>query len=76
MVGLPDEKWGESPHGFVVLKAGMSATEAELRDYARQHMASFKLPKGFSFIDELPKTGTGKIQKYVLRKGRAAISTQ
>jgi len=76
VVGLPDEKWGESPHGFVVLCAGQSATEAELRDYARQHMAGFKVPKAFHFVDELPKTATGKIQKYVLRKGHAAISPQ
>ncbi len=76
VVGLPDEKWGESPHGFVVLLAGHATSEAELRDYARQHMAGFKVPKGFSFVDELPKTATGKIQKYVLRKGKAAISAQ
>jgi fatty-acyl-CoA synthase len=76
VVGLPDEKWGESPHGFVVLLAGHSATEAELRDYARQHMAGFKVPKAFHFVDELPKTATGKIQKYVLRKGRSAIARQ
>ena len=66
----------ESPHGFVVLQAGRAATEVELREFARQHLAGFKVPKGFSFVDELPKTATGKIQKYVLRKGRAAISTQ
>jgi len=76
VVGLPDAKWGESPHGFVVCKAGCSATEAQLRDYARQHMAGFKVPKGFTFVDELPKTATGKIQKYVLRQGRSAISRQ
>jgi len=76
IVGLPDEKWGESPHGFVVLQAGQSVSEPELRDYARAHMAGFKVPKGFTFVDELPKTATGKIQKYVLRKGRAAIATQ
>jgi fatty-acyl-CoA synthase len=76
VVGLPDAKWGESPHGFVVFKAGQSATEAELRDYAKKHMAGFKVPKGFTFVDELPKTATGKIQKYVLRKGRSAISRQ
>ena len=76
VVGLPDEKWGESPHGFVVLMAGASATDRELRDYARQHMAGFKVPKGFSFVSELPKTATGKIQKYVLRKGHSAISAQ
>ena len=56
--------------------AGASATDRELRDYARQHMAGFKVPKGFSFVSELPKTATGKIQKYVLRKGHSAISAQ
>jgi fatty-acyl-CoA synthase len=76
VVGLPDEKWGESPHGFVVLQPGHTATEADLRAFARQHLAGFKVPKGFSFVDELPKTATGKIQKYVLRKGRAAIAAQ
>jgi len=76
VVGLPDEKWGETPHAFVVLHAGHAASEAELRDYARAHMAGFKVPKGFSFVDELPKTATGKIQKYVLRQGRAAITRQ
>jgi fatty-acyl-CoA synthase len=76
VVGLPDAKWGETPHGFVVFKAGHAATELELIAYAKQHMAGFKAPKGFTFVDELPKTGTGKIQKYVLRKGRSAISRQ
>ena len=57
-------------------QTGNGATVAELRDYARQHMAGFKVPKGFTFVDELPKTATGKIQKYVLRKGRSAISRQ
>ena len=76
VVGLPDPQWGETPHGFVVLLAGHTTTEAELRDYARAHMAGFKVPKGFTFVDELPKTATGKIQKYVLRKGRAGISAQ
>ncbi len=76
IVGLPHEKWGEAPHAFVVLKAGATATEAELKAFAREHLAHFKTPKGFTFLKELPKTATGKIQKYVLRGGRAAISTQ
>src|SRR6188472_2059030 len=76
VVGLPDEKWGESPHGFVVLQRGCTATEAELRDFALQHLAGFKVPKGFIFVDELPKTATGKIQKYVLRARRPAIAPQ
>ncbi len=76
VVGLPDERWGEAPHAFVVLKAGQSATEEDLRTFARDHMAHFKVPKSFTFVSELPKTATGKIQKYVLRGGRASISTQ
>ncbi len=76
IVGLPDEKWGEAPHAFVVLKSGQSTTEEELRTFVRDHMAHFKVPKTFTFVTELPKTATGKIQKYVLRGGRAAIATQ
>ncbi len=76
VVGLPDTRWGEAPHAFVVLKAGLSATEEELHTFVRDHMAHFKVPKSFTFVSELPKTATGKIQKYILRGGRAAISTQ
>jgi fatty-acyl-CoA synthase len=75
-VGLADERWGEAPHAFVVLKPGASATEDELRQFARDNLAHFKVPQGFHFIDELPKTATGKIQKYVLRGGQAAIARQ
>jgi acyl-CoA synthetase (AMP-forming)/AMP-acid ligase II len=75
IVGLPHERWGEAPHAFVVLKQGSSTTEAELREFARNNLAHFKAPHGVSFIAELPKTATGKIQKYVLR-GRPAIWKQ
>ena len=76
VVGVPNEKWGESPQAFVVLKAGAAATEAELRQFARDHLAHFKVPQGFSFLAELPKTATGKIQKYILRGGRPNIARQ
>jgi fatty-acyl-CoA synthase len=76
IVGMPHEKWGEAPHAFVVLKPGASATGAELRQFAREQLAHFKAPQWVSFVPELPKTATGKIQKYVLRGGRAAIATQ
>ena len=76
IVGLPHEKWGEAPHAFVVLRAGASATDTELRTFARDHLAHFKAPHSVTFVTELPKTATGKIQKYLLRGGRAAISTQ
>jgi fatty-acyl-CoA synthase len=76
VVGLPDERWGEAPHAYVVLKPDASATEDDLRQFARDNMAHFKAPRDFHFIEELPKTATGKIQKYVLRGGRSAITRQ
>jgi fatty-acyl-CoA synthase len=76
VVGIPDPKWGETPHAFVRLAADTVLTEAELIAYAREHMANFKAPRKVEFVTELPKTATGKIQKYVLRKGRSAISAQ
>src|SRR5437870_2667556 len=76
IVGLPDERWGESPHAFVVLKNGAVASEDELCEFARSNLAHFKAPHGVSFVAELPKTATGKIQKYVLRGGRSAIAKQ
>jgi fatty-acyl-CoA synthase len=76
VVGLPHEKWGEAPHAFVVRRPGGAVTEIELQQFARERLAGFKSPKGVTFLDELPKTATGKVQKYVLRKGRAAISRQ
>ena len=76
VVGMPHEKWGESPHAFVVFKPGEKATEQELRQFSRDNLAHFKTPQSFSFLEELPKTATGKIQKFVLRGGRTAISKQ
>jgi fatty-acyl-CoA synthase len=76
VVGLPDEKWGESPHAFVVFKQGQSASTEVLREFCRANMAHFKVPHGFSPVTELPKTATGKIQKFVLRKGRPNITAQ
>jgi fatty-acyl-CoA synthase len=76
VVGMPDEKWGESPHAFVIVRAGASVTAAELREFARNQLAHFKCPQRFHFVTELPKTATGKIQKYVLRGRRAGIAAQ
>jgi fatty-acyl-CoA synthase len=76
IVGLPDERWGETPHAFVVLKNGARTSEEELREFARKHLAHFKAPHRVNFVSELPKTATGKIQKYVLRGGCRAIAKQ
>src|SRR5690242_1285298 len=76
IVGFPHERWGEAPHAFVVLKQGAQTSEEDLRQFAREHLAHFKAPHRVNFVPELPKTATGKIQKYVLRGGRRAIATQ
>ena len=73
---MANEKWGESPHAFIVLAEGKTATADELRAYARDGLAHFKVPSAFHFVKELPKTATGKIEKYLLRQGKAGISAQ
>ena len=71
VVAQPHEKWGEVPKAFVELKEGCTATEPEIIDFCRQHLADFKTPESVEFV-ELPKTSTGKIQKFLLRaKARA-----
>ena len=76
IVGFPHEKWGEAPHAFVVLHEGAHAEERELLEFARANLAHFKAPHSVTFVQELPKTATGKIQKYVLRAQRPAIAPQ
>ena len=66
VIAVPDEKWGEVPKAFVVLKPGKQATAAEIIEHVRGRIAHFKAPKAVEF-GELPKTSTGKIQKFVLR---------
>jgi fatty-acyl-CoA synthase len=76
VVGVPHEKWGEAPHAYVVLRSGAAATSEDLTGFVRERLAHFKCPKAFHFVTELPKTATGKVQKYVLRGRRDGISTQ
>src|SRR5256885_7721180 len=76
VVGLPHERWGEAPCAFVVLKPGHTTTEEEPRELARAQIAHFKVPPWVNFADELPKTATGKIQKFVLRGRAPAIVRQ
>jgi fatty-acyl-CoA synthase len=66
VVAMPDEKWGERPKAFVVLKNDQEATEEEIIDFCKDHIARFKAPAAVEF-GELPKTSTGKVQKFVLR---------
>jgi fatty-acyl-CoA synthase len=67
VVAKPDSKWGETPCAFVELKPGAAATEAEIVEHCRAHLARFKAPRAVVF-GSLPKTSTGKIQKFVLRQ--------
>lgn len=76
VVGMPDERWGETPYAFVVLKQGATAEEEELRQFTRDRLAHFKAPRVIRLVSELPKTATGKIQKYILRGGQPAIARQ
>jgi len=73
---MQHDRWGESPHAFVILRKGAKATEAELKQHVRGQLAHFKTPQWITFVEELPKTATGKVQKYVLRAGKAGISRQ
>ena len=67
VVARPDPKWGETPCAFVELKAGATLTPEDIVAHCKQHLAGFKVPRAVVF-GELPKTSTGKIQKFELRK--------
>jgi len=68
VVGVPSEKWGERPKAYVVLARDENASEDDIREHVRTHLARFKAPDSVEFLDELPKTSTGKIQKFALRE--------
>ena len=72
VVAKPDEKWGETPCAFVELKPGHAPTPEEIVAYCREHVAHYKAPR-FVVFGELPKTSTGKVQKYILREKAKAI---
>ncbi|MFV2000046.1 MAG: acyl--CoA ligase family protein [Acidimicrobiia bacterium] len=68
VVAVPHDTWGERPKAFVVLKDDREATGAEIIDHVRSRLAHFKAPDTVDIVAELPKTSTGKVQKYVLRE--------
>jgi fatty-acyl-CoA synthase len=67
VIGVPDEKWGETIKALVVLAPGTSADEGELRAWCKQRLAGYKCPTSVEFRDELARTATGKLQKFKLR---------
>jgi acyl-CoA synthetase (AMP-forming)/AMP-acid ligase II len=70
VVGRPDEKWGEVPVAYVVLREGATVTVDELLDRCRTQLAKFKVPKEITFIDALPRNPSGKVLKRELRGGQ------
>ena len=67
VIAVPDDKWGEEPMAFVVLKDGTSSSPEELRQHCRKLLAGYKVPASLEIVSTLPKGGTGKIQKRLLR---------
>src|SRR4029453_5428760 len=68
VIGVPSEKWGETVKALVVLAEGEQATEAELIAHCKQRLAGYKAPTSVEFRDSIPRTATGKIQKFKLRE--------
>ncbi|KGQ21761.1 acyl-CoA synthetase [Thermus filiformis] len=68
VLGMPDPRWGEVGWAFVVLRPGARVDEEELRAFLKARLAGYKVPKRFVFLDELPKSGPGKILKEELRR--------
>jgi fatty-acyl-CoA synthase/long-chain acyl-CoA synthetase len=65
--GIPSEEWGENVHATIVLAPGAALTADDIKAFGKQHLASYKVPRSVDFIDELPRTGSGKILKRQLR---------
>lgn len=68
VVGIPDEKYGEIVGAFVILEDNVKMEEEDIRDYALQKIARYKVPKHVFFVKEFPLTASGKIQKFILRE--------
>jgi len=66
--GVPDQKYGEEVCAWIVLKPGQSATEDEIREFCRDQIAHYKIPRYIRFVTEMPMTVTGKVQKFVMRE--------
>jgi fatty-acyl-CoA synthase len=76
VIGIPDDKWGERPKAFAVLRAGHTATPDELIAHVRTKIARYKAPRDIDIVPGLPKTSTGKIQKFILREPEWAGQTR
>jgi acyl-CoA synthetase (AMP-forming)/AMP-acid ligase II len=68
VIGVPDEQWGERVHAIVALRPGQTATAEDLIEFSRTQIGRYKCPRSLDFVEALPKTGSGKIQKAALRE--------
>jgi fatty-acyl-CoA synthase len=68
VIGVPSEKWGETPKALIVLREGQRPTEDEVIAFTREHLAHFKCPTSVEFVETLPRTATGKLQKFLIRE--------
>jgi len=67
VIGIPHEKWGETPKAFIVTKEGHTITKEEMKAFLKKELASYAQPRAYDFRDELPKTMIGKVDKKVLK---------
>jgi acyl-CoA synthetase (AMP-forming)/AMP-acid ligase II len=68
VIGVPDERWGEAVKALVIRRSGWTATADDLIAFARERLAGYKLPRSIEFVDELPRTPSGKVLKRELRE--------
>jgi fatty-acyl-CoA synthase len=68
VIGVPSEKWGETPKALIVLRDGHAPSEQDIIDFTREHLAHFKCPTSVDFVEALPRTATGKLQKFLIRE--------
>ncbi len=68
VIPVPDERWGEAPKALVVLKPGAQASEAGIVEFCRSRLAHYKCPQSVTFVESLPKSGSGKLLKRELRQ--------
>ncbi|GFN77677.1 acyl-CoA synthetase family member 2, mitochondrial [Plakobranchus ocellatus] len=73
VIGVPDQRLGEQVCAWIVVKEGMTLTEEEVKDFCKDKMAKFKIPYYIMFVEDFPKTVTGKIQKFIMREESAKM---
>jgi acyl-CoA synthetase (AMP-forming)/AMP-acid ligase II len=68
VIGIPSEKWGETPLAIIVAAAGTAPTAESIERYCRENLAAYKVPKHYEFVSQLPRNPSGKLLKPLLRK--------